>query len=308
MKRYSNYKFYVQDRKKIRVIIDTDAAAEADDQYAIVHALLTPRFEIKGIIAEHFELFNEDKTIKSVDQSYHEIMKLLHIMEVDNVNVVKGADSPLRSEDEVPASAGADLIITEALADDEKPLFVLCQGAITNVAIALNKCPEIADKFTCIWIGGAGYPDGGWEFNLLNDKNAANVALRKCGSMWQVPINCYSRIRLGYAEMQTKILPCGKIGQYLFEEMQELGKHADWIQGESWSLGDSPVVGLTMDPNCGRYEIRKAPVVKEEGRYCGEYDNNIRVYVDIDSRFILEDLFAKLKLQGTEHISCAPKC
>ena len=38
-----DHEYKVQEKKRIRVILDTDAACEADDQYAIVHALLTPR-------------------------------------------------------------------------------------------------------------------------------------------------------------------------------------------------------------------------------------------------------------------------
>ncbi len=33
---------------KQRVIINTDAKNEADDQYAIVHAVLTPSFDLHG--------------------------------------------------------------------------------------------------------------------------------------------------------------------------------------------------------------------------------------------------------------------
>ena len=40
--------------KQIRVIISSDVANEADDQYAIVHQLLTPMFDVRGIIAAHF--------------------------------------------------------------------------------------------------------------------------------------------------------------------------------------------------------------------------------------------------------------
>jgi hypothetical protein len=40
--------------KRIRVIVNTDAKNEADDQYAIVHAILTPMFELHGIIPAHF--------------------------------------------------------------------------------------------------------------------------------------------------------------------------------------------------------------------------------------------------------------
>lgn len=49
--------YKVADNKKIRVIIDTDAANEADDQFAIVHAVMTQKFIVKGISAEHFVCF-----------------------------------------------------------------------------------------------------------------------------------------------------------------------------------------------------------------------------------------------------------
>ncbi|HEX8323893.1 MAG TPA: hypothetical protein VF595_08255 [Tepidisphaeraceae bacterium] len=46
--------YTVPDAKRVRVIISTDAANEIDDQYAIVHALLTPQLIIKGIVSAHF--------------------------------------------------------------------------------------------------------------------------------------------------------------------------------------------------------------------------------------------------------------
>ena len=41
---------------KQRVIVNTDAKNEADDQYAIVHAVLTPSFDLHGIIPAHVEI------------------------------------------------------------------------------------------------------------------------------------------------------------------------------------------------------------------------------------------------------------
>ena len=38
------------DRRR-RVIINTDAKNEADDQFAIVHALLSPSLDVRGFIA-----------------------------------------------------------------------------------------------------------------------------------------------------------------------------------------------------------------------------------------------------------------
>lgn len=49
-----NHPFDIPSSKKIRLIINTDAKNEADDQYAIVHALLTPRFQVRGIIGAQF--------------------------------------------------------------------------------------------------------------------------------------------------------------------------------------------------------------------------------------------------------------
>ena len=37
-----------------RLIICTDAKNEADDQFAIVHALLSPTLDVRGLIAAHF--------------------------------------------------------------------------------------------------------------------------------------------------------------------------------------------------------------------------------------------------------------
>ena len=288
------YRFTVQEKKRLRVIIDTDAACEADDQFAIVHALLTPRFEVKGIIAEQF---SKNINEHSVDRSYDEIQKLLRLMHISDMQVLHGAYLPLKSEDDIPRSEGADFIIEEALREDDKPLFVLCQGAITNVAVALNKCPEIAHRMTVIWIGGGFYPDGGWEFNLLNDYHAANVVFKSAVPLWQVPMDCYTTMRVGYAELQYKVMPCGEIGKYLFEQMVNLGLKMDWVAGEGWSLGDSPAVGIALYHDCGHYEHRPAPIVNEKGNYIGTADEHIiRVYRDLDTRYILEDFFAKLAI------------
>ena len=288
------YKFTVQERKRLRVIIDTDAACEADDQFAIVHALLTPRFEVRGIIAEQFISEGGES---SVQKSYDEIQKLLRLMGISDMRVFKGSDMPLAHDGDTPSSEAAEFIIEEALREDEKPLFVLCQGAITNVAAALNRRPDIAERMTVIWIGGGFYPEGGWEFNLLGDYHAANAVFRSAVRLWQVPMDCYTRMQVGYAELQLKVMPCGDIGRYLFEQMIDLGMKAEWICGEAWSLGDSPAVGLALNPGCGHYEERPAPIVNEKGHYIGTADEHIiRVYHEIDSRYILEDLFAKLAI------------
>ncbi|MFP4017294.1 MAG: nucleoside hydrolase [Halanaerobiales bacterium] len=293
-----NYHFKVPDNKKIRIILDTDAACEADDQYAIVHALLTPRFLIRGIVAEQFGGEN------SVEESYQEIQHILKLMNISgDIPIKRGAPRALSSEKDMIESEGAKFIVNEAMRDVEEPLYVLCQGAITNMALALLIEPEIAERLTCIWIGGASYPKGGWEFNLLNDYHAANIVFKSNLNLWQVPMDCYTRMQVGYAELEKKVRPYGEIGKYLFEQMIELGnsERGSWSMGESWSLGDSPAIGLALNPGCGWSHEIKAPTVDEKGHYHTCVSNQtIKVFHDIDSRYILEDFFAKLYLNYKE--------
>ena len=49
-----NYDFTVPDQKKVRMIVYTDCKNEADDQFALAHHLMTPKFLVKGIVAGHF--------------------------------------------------------------------------------------------------------------------------------------------------------------------------------------------------------------------------------------------------------------
>ena len=68
--------------------------------------------------------------------------------------------------------------------------------------------------------------------------------------------------------------------------------------GELWSLGDSPCVGLMMNSTMGRFHYENAPTgLSDTGEYLfeGESSRQIRVYDDIDSHFILNDMIAKLK-------------
>ena len=69
--------FDVQDYKRLRVIVDTDAACEADDPFAIAHALMSPKLMVKGIVAEHFNVPG------SVKRSYDEIATILEAMDKD---------------------------------------------------------------------------------------------------------------------------------------------------------------------------------------------------------------------------------
>ena len=294
-----NHPFDIPESKKIRLIINTDAKNEADDQFAIVHALLTPRFKIKGIIAAHF---GEHRTTASMQESYEEVVKLLNLMNAtQEVPVFKGAGKAIPDERTPEMSEGAELIIREALSDDPAPLYVIFLGPITDLAAAYLQEPSIAGRLTAVWIGGGAWPNGEQEFNLSNDIDAANVIFRSDIPLWVIPRDVYSTIRVSIAELAVKVKPCGQVGAYLYQQLVDfnlqMGGNAAWPKGEMWSLGDSPAVSVLLDDHEYGYEMKPAPRITKDMRYVHDQTERlVRWYNFIDPRFTLEDMYAKLQL------------
>lgn len=288
-------KYEVPEYKRLRVIIDTDAACEADDPFAIAHALMSPKLEVKAILAEHYGRPG------SMKKSYEEILTIINAMNID-VPVFEGEDGTLAETAGSVPSKAACAIEAEAMRDDPKPLYLLCQGAITNVAAAIRNNPRIIKRMTVIWIGGQD-PDNQTsthrEFNAGNDVEAANEVLQSGVKLWQITAGVYKTINIGLAELQKKVYPCGKIGKHLFENMvsYNMSEGAGWTAGESWSLGDSPAVAVALDPNCGEYVYREALYINEDTTYSvKEGSPVIRLYTSVNSRYILEDFISKLQL------------
>ena len=204
-----------------RVIVDTDAKNEADDQYAILHHLLTPMFDVRGIIATHFESKAQTPG-ETMEMSYREAQKLLALAQIDDVPLLRGCPLPLASPADAPDSEGVRFLIEEARKPDDRPLYIAVQGAMTNVAAALNRAPDIADKIVVLWNGGGPYPEGSeGEFNLLQDADACRALLASRAEVWQIPQNVYGLLEVSLAELAARVRPCGALGEYLFAQLRE---------------------------------------------------------------------------------------
>lgn len=287
--------------KQIRVIISSDVRNEADDQFAVVHHLLTPIFDVRGIVAAHYES-KAPGTRTTMEKSYQELLRLMEASGIEDVPALRGCTAPLADEFDAPESEGADFIIQEALREDKRPLFIAAQGALTDVAAAMNRRPEIAERFTVVWIGGQGYPQGGVEFNLLQDVPAARVVFASKAGLWQLPVGVYGTAETTMAELAYKVRPCGTIGRYLYEEMEEYNlindEPAELRKGENWNLGDSPAIAALLECDWREnYHMEHAPYIRDDMSYEPNPEGKlIRVYDCVDIRMLMEDLFAKLSL------------
>ena len=291
---YNNYHFRIPEGKMVRLIVNTDAKNEADDQYAIVHALLSPKFDNRGIIAAHF---GNEKSPHSMEDSYDEVLKMLDLMDFPRDLAYKGADRRLPDEKTPVESQGARLIIEEAMKESDMPLYVIFLGPLTDMASAYLMEPRIAGRLTCIWIGGGKYPEGGYEYNLNNDIRSARVVMNSDMPVWQIPRNVYSQVIVSLAELESKVRPCGELGRYLCDHGHTSFARATTRTGEYWCLGDSPAVGVLLFAHMFDYDWVQAPLITDNMTYAKNSQNRpIRVYNRVDHRFILEDFYAKLAL------------
>ncbi|MEH7098394.1 nucleoside hydrolase [Neobacillus vireti] len=323
--------FSVPENKQKRVIIHSDVKNEADDHFAIMHHLLTPYIDVKGIIAGHFEWmssmlpqFAKQKGISleevevltrdtiaargtTMELSYNEGHKLLELAEIEDIPLYRGSSYEITDKNKLPESEGADFIIKEAMKEDDRPLYVALLGCTTDLAIAYLKEPKIADRLTAIWIGGGDYPDGGFEFNLQQDVEAARILFASPIKIWQVPKATYKTMEISLAELMKYVKPCGEIGRYLCEQMLSFrdrvfgfpgSEKRDFPHGESWCLGDNPTVSVLLqgeDRVC--WHMEKAPIINDDMSYSANPDGKeIRVYDSIDTRMSMSDMFSKLEL------------
>ena len=285
---------------KIRIIICSDAKNEADDQYALVHAMLTNKFIIKGLVAGHFR----DHWTNHL--SYAEMVKLAKLTNTyGEYPIVLGADQKLVNIKEYEVSAGTRLIIEEALKEDSLPLYVLNIGALTDLAVALLEEPKITSKMTAIWVGGGRYPKGSKECNLGNDLIAANYVFASELPLWKIPSNVYKTTLVSLAQLKLRVAPMGKLGNYLYEQlitfMKTNAKEKSWINPECWVMGDSGAIGVLLEEQKSYYQEIIAPIFDEEHHYIYNQKNRkIRVYQQLNNYFVIEDMLSKIELFASE--------
>jgi inosine-uridine nucleoside N-ribohydrolase len=160
-----------------RVILDTDANNELDDQHAIAYLLFdTAAWRVEGITT------NRTLGGGDIDAQAAEAERVVRLCgSWGAIPVKKGASGsfdeirPHLREADHDGHDAVDLIIERARASAAREkLQVIATGKLTNVALALAKDPAIADRMRVLWLG-SNWPYDATEYNERSDPGAVNA-------------------------------------------------------------------------------------------------------------------------------------
>lgn len=139
--------------EKINVILDTDIYNECDDQFALAYLLKSQdRFHIEAITVAPYHHDNSISIIEGTNKSYDEIIKIANWLNFDTTNKVFKGSTDYRKNGYEEENEAVNKII-EIVNKNEKTC-ILAIGAITNVALAIKKQPNIIHKIEVVWLGG----------------------------------------------------------------------------------------------------------------------------------------------------------
>ena len=300
---------------RLRVLLDTDANNELDDQHAIAYLLFNGGvFDAEGITV------NRTRGGGDVTRHYAEAERVVRLANLHGKIPLRlganGSFQEIEGHLDRPDYDGAPavrFIIDRAHAADRRPLVLLPVGKLTNVALALKKDPSIARKVRVVWLG-SNYPDPG-EYNQENDPGSLSYILEKTDVPFEIVTVRYGKrsgtdaVRATREEIRARMPGKGPrvsppvtgreggtyatFGDYsvaLFERIQLNGNPP------SRALYDMAAVAIVKNPAWAT--ARRIPAPKLEAAGWVDRPGNSRtvtVWENFDGAAIMQDFYASME-------------
>lgn len=300
---------------RIRVLLDTDANNELDDQHAIAYMLFNGRvFDVEGITV------NRTRAGGDVAQHYAEAERVVRLANLHGrVPLRLGANGSFREIEgrldrpDYDGAAAVRFIIERAHAADPRPLVLLPVGKLTNIALALKKDPSISRKVRVVWLG-SNYPERG-EYNLENDPESLAYILEQTDVPFEIVTVRYGKpsgtdaVRVTREEIRAKMPGKGPrvsppvtgreggthatFGDYsvaLFERIELHGTPP------SRALFDMAAVAIVKNPAWAA--ARRIPAPRLEGTGWVDrpgHPRTVIVWENFDGAAIMRDFYASME-------------
>ena len=304
-----------------RVVIDTDAANEIDDQFALAWALLSPaQLDVLAVYAAPFSFAHRRAALPQapadappfnppavgMQRSYDEIINVYDKLGLPSAGRVwRGSPGYLPSPTEPLRSDAVDHLIACARSSPpHQPLYVLALGCVTNIASALLLAPDIVDHVVVVWTSGfpSHAPHVNNSFNLEQDLAASQWLLDSGVPHVYLPgYHVGAQLRLSLPEVERYVQGRGPIGNYLHHLFTHnplwpvLG--TDDSQPHSWVIWDVINIAWMINPQWVPSELVRTPRLDAERRWVPDAARHLmREAHAVQRDAIFNDFFMKLDL------------
>lgn len=293
----------IRDMDKKKVILDTDMYNEIDDQFALTYLIKSlDVFDLQAITIAPFSksgyantMTIEDGTEKSYETTLN-ILDMLNKPEYKSI-VYKGAIMYMQDSEE--DNDAVNKIIE--IANRNKKTIILAIGAITNVALAIKKAPEIISRIKVVWLGGNTFlTKDNSEFNFRQDIKAVQTVFESKVELVVIPCrNVASNLSTTIYELEHYLNQDTKLNNYLKEIFIKCKKSfmkepKDEI-GSSKTLWDLSAIAYEINADWFKSEMISCPIVLDNGLYQQTTDKHNIIFVnDLYRNKIYQDFFIKM--------------
>jgi inosine-uridine nucleoside N-ribohydrolase len=290
------------------MVLDTDAFNEVDDQFALVHVLLSPdRVSLEAVYAAPFHNEKSQGPGDGMRKSFDEIRQIMALVGDNTTPVLEGATEWLSATRVARPYPATEDLVRRALATDGGPLYVVAIGAPTNVSNAILLAPEILDRIVVVWLGGNSlhWPSA-LEFNLRQDLYASRLLLEPGVALVHVPCaNVADHLITTRAEIDHFVRPAGKTGEFLARRYAENVSGAAGVSKVIWDLA---AVGWLLDASWSTTVLAHSPVLTDEMTWSSDPRRHlIGEVMEVQRDAIFADLFTRLAAAAGPGASPPPK-
>lgn len=283
---------------RIRAVLDTDTFNEIDDQFALTQLLLSSdRIRTEAIYAAPFHNARSDNAGHGMELSHAEILRLLERLGRSPEGLVyRGVREFVGPQKQARQGEAVDDLIGRARASSpQDPLYVIAIAAISTIASALLKAPDIIDRVVVVWLGGHAldWPDL-QEFNLVQDVGGAQVLFDSQVPLVLVPCRgVASHLVATIPEFERYVEPADPIGAFLSQRFKEYG--AGRPPGWSKVIWDMAAIAWLIEPEWCPSVLVPTPILTDNATWSTDASRPLMRYVrQIDRNAIMTDFYKKL--------------
>ncbi|MCH5166761.1 MAG: nucleoside hydrolase [Erysipelotrichales bacterium] len=280
---------------KKHVILDTDTYNECDDQFAIAYLLKSQDvYDIEAITIAPFKNRRISTEDYGIELSYIETQKIFELCKENYINKIFKGSTNYITNGYHNRNEAVDKIIEIALKNERT--YILCIGALTNIALAIQYEPKIIGKIEVVWLGGNTLLQSSNKGTNFKDLDAVKIVFESKAKLTIIPcIGVASNLKTSIYELSYYIKDKNDLCNFLYNRFAEI---SDYYVDENFNrktLWDISVIAYFINPNWFHCFSVSCPFISTDTKYQLTKDRHKVTFVSsINDNSIFHDLFGKL--------------